>query len=169
MLLLLVTAGYGCHGPSPREDMDQAGVGCQERVARTGDVLLPGAGVRWNVTSRNEVGAWAWPDGRIEVSRKLVDQLDADELAAALAHELGHLIDRGHLHAVPNALAGEPGDLERRADRIGCTVLRNAGVPVDAMPRMLGKVAVATRDPDGALAARVAALPPDCASHAAMR
>jgi predicted Zn-dependent protease len=163
LLVLLWMAATGCHGPSPRDGLDQATSRRHERVARVGESLLPGVAMRWSVTPRRDLGAWAWPDGRIEVSRALVDRLDDDELRAAIAHELGHLIDRGHLHGAPKALAGEAADLERRADRIACTLLCNGGVPVDAMGRMLGTIAAATRDPGGGLAARIAALPADCA------
>jgi Zn-dependent protease with chaperone function len=55
-------------------------------------------GIAWQVSPRRGLGAWAWPGGRIEVSRALIDRLDDEQLAAALAHELGHLLDGGHLH-----------------------------------------------------------------------
>ena len=124
--------------------------------------------MRWRVTSRAEVGAWAWPDGRIEVAKALVDRLDDQELAAALAHELGHLIDGGQLPG-PEALDGGAGDLERRADRVGCAMLVRHGVPAAAMPRMLAKVAAATHDPTGELAARIAAAPSACAESSRVR
>jgi Zn-dependent protease with chaperone function len=127
----------------------------RERIVGIGETLLPGASVRWRLTRRDEVGAWAWPDGRIEVSRALLQRLDDDELAAALAHELGHLLDRGDLPGAPRALAGEAADFERRADGIGCQLLSRRGVPGEAMIRMLGKLAAATSDRDGALATRI--------------
>jgi hypothetical protein len=40
------------------------------------------------------------------MSRALVDLIADDELAAALGHELGHLLDRGNLPAPPVALRG---------------------------------------------------------------
>jgi Zn-dependent protease with chaperone function len=161
--LLVVLVAAGCRGPSPRQALDRtADDFARERIVRVGETLLSGAGVHWRLTPRDEVGAWAWPDGRIEVSRVLLDRLDDDELAAALAHELGHLLDRGHLAAAPRALAGDGGDLEHRADRIGCVLLSSRGVSGEAMIRMLGKLAAATRDRDGALAARIAAAPEAC-------
>ena len=160
-LLALVAVGAGCRRPSPLLDVAADGVR-RERVERAGAALLPDGGVRWRVTARADVGAWAWPDGRIEVSRTLVDRLDDHELAAALAHELGHLLDGGHLPAVPHALEGGGGDLERRADRVGCGVLLRHGIPGAAMPRMLAKVAAATRDPSGELAARIVAARSAC-------
>lgn len=163
-LLALVAVGAGCRGPSPRPGLDVAADGLRRaRIERASAAVLTDAGVRGSVVPRADVGAWAWPDGRIEVSRTLVDRLDDDELAAALAHELGHLLDGGHLPAVPHELDGGTGDLERRADRVGCGVLRRHGIPGAAMPRMLAKVAAATRDPGGELAARVGAARSACA------
>jgi Zn-dependent protease with chaperone function len=75
-----------------------------ERVARLGQALLPDAQIDWGLSPRTEVGAWAWADGHIRVSRALVDLLDDNELAAALSHELGHLLDRGDLPDPPVSL-----------------------------------------------------------------
>jgi len=92
------------------------------------------------VSPHKGLGAWAWPDGRIEVSRALVDRLDEEELAAALAHELGHLLDGGHLpvgtagldDGPPLGLRGAAGadEAEARADRIGCALLARRGIRV---------------------------------------
>lgn len=158
--LALVVAG--CRGPSPRAAVDSAADASRlGRVERAGAVLLPAGGVRWSVTPRDAVGAWAWPDGRVAVSRALVDRLDDQELAAALAHEVGHLLDGGHLPG-RHALDGGVDDIERRADRIGCGILLQHGVPGDAMPRMLSKVAAATRDRTGEVVTRVAAAAAAC-------
>jgi hypothetical protein len=100
------------------------------------------------LSSRDTLGAWSWPDGRIRVSRTLVDLLDDDALAAALAHEIGHLLDGGHVADGSSALAGAssgarhdgPG-LELRADAVACSLLRARGTPVEALPRMLRTVA----------------------------
>ncbi len=163
-LVALLAAGAGCRAPSPMRDPGTMSSQVpRERVARAGAILRPEGGVRWRVTSRAGVGAWAWPSGRVDVSRALVDRLDDEELAAALAHELGHLLDGGHLDDAPRALAGGTADLERRADRIGCDVLRRHGVGAAAMPRMLAKVAAATHDPGGELAARAEAARSACA------
>lgn len=158
LLVVLVAAGAGRPVPTLGKAFDlPANDRGRERIVRIGEALLPGAGVRWRLTREDEVGAWAWPDGRIEVSQALLDRLDDDELAAALAHELGHLVDGGHLAGAPRALAGKAADLERRADSIGCQLLNRRGVSGEAMIRMLAKLAAATRDRDGALAARIAA------------
>lgn len=167
-LALVAAVGAGCRGPSPLPDLDRAvSAERQERVARIGEALLPGAGVRWDLSRREEFGAWAWPEGRIAVSPALVDHLDDDALAAALAHELGHLLDGGHLRATPHALDGAGEDVERRADRIACCLLARRGVPGEAMARMLATVARLTRDPRGELAVRRRATA-DCAPAGAV-
>jgi Zn-dependent protease with chaperone function len=142
-LLLLGAVGAGCRGPAPRSEVAEGLAGARlARVERLGEALLPDARIDWGVSPRTTVGAWAWPDGRVRVSRALVDLLDDDELAAALAHELGHLLDRGDLPAPPAALLGgaEGDDPEMRADRIGCRLLAACGRDPDAMARMLAKV-----------------------------
>ncbi len=110
-----------------------------ERVARIGATLAPaGAAIHPGLSARRGLAAFAWPDGSVLVTRDLVDLLDDEQLAAAIAHEIGHLLDDGHL-AAPAALADAPADdePERRADRTGCRLLAEAGRSPDAMPRML--------------------------------
>jgi Zn-dependent protease with chaperone function len=162
----LLAIGAGCRGPSPRDDLYRDGAADAarlERVERMGRRLLADGRIDWGVSPRDGQGAWAWPDGRVQVSRALVDGLDDDELSAALAHELGHLLDRGHLPRGPRALRGAPGsdDLESRADRLGCDLLARGGVPPDAMARMLFKVAAALGG-DGDVARRAAAAGATC-------
>jgi Zn-dependent protease with chaperone function len=91
------------------------------------------------------------------VSRALVDLLDDDELTAALAHELGHLLDRGDLPSPPAALIGGASgdDPELRADQIGRHLVEASGRSPDAMARMLAKIA-ARCSGDG-IARRIAA------------
>jgi len=87
------------------------------------------------------VGAYSWPDGNIFVTRGLVDLLNDQELAAAIAHEMGHLLNDGHLHAVAS-LRGccvSP-DAEARADATGMELLRSRGISANAMVTMLQKV-----------------------------
>ena len=112
-------------------------------MQRLGQAVLPTARIDWGLSPRKDVGAWAWPDRRVRVSPALVDLLDDDELTAALAHELGHLLDRGDLSPPPAALLGgaEGDDPELRADQIGRRLLEVRGLPPEAMGRMLAKVA----------------------------
>jgi Zn-dependent protease with chaperone function len=171
-LLLLAAVGAGCRGPSPRTSADWvADADRIERVERVGRALLPGGDIDWGVSPRDGLGAWAWPDGRIVVSQALVDRLDDDELAAALAHEIGHLLDGGHLATVPLALRGDTrdGDLELRADRTGCELLASRGRPLEAMSRMLAKVAAGHGDGGGAFRRRIAAADAACRPGATAR
>jgi Zn-dependent protease with chaperone function len=166
VLLLVGAIGAGCRGPTPRSDVTQALDAARlERVARLGHALLPDARIEWGLSPRPEVGAWAWPDRRIRVSRALVDLLDDDELAAALGHELGHLLDRGDLPAPPVALLGGSGgdDVEVRADQIGCRLLAARGM-APAMAGMLAKVA--TRCRGDRFARRIAAARAACPNPA---
>jgi hypothetical protein len=168
VLLLVGAIGAGCRGPTPRSDVTQALDAARlERAARLGHALLPDARIDWGLSPQTEVGAWAWPDRRIRVSRALVDLLDDDELAAALGHELGHLLDRGDLPAPPVALLGGSGgdDLEARADQIGCRLLAARGLASDAMARMLAKVAA--RGGGDRFARRIAAARAACSNSAA--
>lgn len=86
------------------------------------------------------VGAYGWPDGNIFVTRGLMDLLSDDELAAAIAHEMGHLLADGHLRSVVglNGCCKEP-DAEARADGVGFELLENRGIPAHAMIDMLQK------------------------------
>ena len=104
-----------------------------------------------HVVDSNTVGAYGWPDGNLFVTRGLVDRLSDRELAAAIAHEMGHLLNDGHLYTVVS-LRGccvSP-DAEARADAIGVRLLASRGIGRDAMTSMLNKVRAS---PD---------LPPSC-------
>lgn len=97
--------------------------------------------VHVHVLESDSIGAYGWPDGNLFVTRGLVDLLNDQELAATVAHELGHLLNDGHLHAVVS-LRGcwvSP-DAEARADAIGMRLLAGRGVGRDAMVSMLTKV-----------------------------
>ena len=70
-----------------------------------------------------------------------MDLLNDQELAAAIAHEMGHLLNDGHLHTVVS-LRGccvSP-DAEARADSIGVRLLSERGIGRAAMISMLTKV-----------------------------
>lgn len=96
-----------------------------------------------SVLNTQFIGGFAWPDGRIYVTRGLVELTSDDELAAAIAHEMGHLLaDRGPPTLV--ALAGQSAcdaGCEERADAIGCLLLRVKGRPAAAMITLLRKIA----------------------------
>lgn len=97
--------------------------------------------VHVQVLDTNLVGAYGWPNGNLFVTRGLVDLLSDQELAAAIAHEMGHLLNDGHLHTVVS-LRGccvSP-DAEARADSIGVRLLGERGIGRATMISMLNKV-----------------------------
>jgi len=180
VLLLLFAALAGCattrHTPDlVARDADASRLARIERLGQDVAASLDRASdVRFATSSRDGLGAWSWPDGRIRVSRRLVDLLDDDELRAALAHEVGHLIDGGHVAGGPLGLSGSTGaaGLEQRADLVGCRLLRARGAPTEALPRMLRRVAAqletgaASDDPDpAALRRRADAAAAACAAR----
>jgi predicted Zn-dependent protease len=101
-----------------------------------------GQTLRIAVVDSDKLGAFAWPSGEIFITRALIDLLDDDELAAAVAHKTGHLLSDGHL-ARPLALDGcaSDADAETAADLLASELLQTAGLPQDALPRLLRKVA----------------------------
>jgi len=145
LLLACVVAGStACGVAAPRVSSfptdDNAGRASRLDAAAA-STLPPGLG-RVALTDRAGLGAWAWPDGRIRVTAALVDVLDDAELAAALAHEAGHL-RAGAPGGEPTAVVGEGRglDAELAADRAGCALLAERGIDPGAMIRMLEKLA----------------------------
>jgi predicted Zn-dependent protease len=114
------------------------------RASRVAAPLLAHCGDRplqLDVLNSDVPAGYSWPDGRICVTRGLLDTLGDVELAAAIAHELGHLLNGGHLHGVA-ALNGAAAsnDQEEAADDAGVRLLIECGLPPTAMPRMLQRV-----------------------------
>jgi Zn-dependent protease with chaperone function len=93
------------------------------------------------ILNTDAVGAFSWANGRVFITRGLMDHLDDQELSAVIAHELGHLLTDGHLQTVAS-LKGccEDPDAEVRADAAGVALLRTEGLSADAMVHMLAKV-----------------------------
>jgi predicted Zn-dependent protease len=96
------------------------------------------------VLDSDDLCAYGWPDGSLFVTRGLVDRLDDAELAAAVAHELGHLLSDGHLRTIVS-LRGCEGrsqelDAESQADAIAVDLLAAEALAPDAVLRMLEKV-----------------------------
>lgn len=79
--------------------------------------------------------AWSWGDGRIVVTNGLVDLLSDDELAAVLAHELGHiyLAHPSTPGKAPFALRGNGIEEERLADAAAVRLLRQVSIPPAAL------------------------------------
>ena len=160
LILILLAGAIACQpyvqrrpvpmDPDARLDADRV-----DRVARAAERVAPaslrGGFLDVGLSSRAELGAWSWPDGRVRVSRSLVDLLDDQELSAVIAHELGHLLAGGELPGVKVALGGTErgGDdsaPETEADWLGCRLLAERGESPEALLRMLAKVEVAATE-----------------------
>ncbi len=139
--------------------------------------------------------AFALPGGTVVVTDELVALADTDdEIAAVLAHELGHLHHRHGLRAVLQAMgigalaAGALGDLdgagiaaaapvllqlqysrgfEREADAFAQQVLRDAGIDANSLGRML--VRLEASHPGGELPSYLSSHPPTEERQRALR
>jgi predicted Zn-dependent protease len=93
------------------------------------------------VLNSDSIGAYSWPDGKIFVTRGLVQRLTDEELLAAIAHEMGHLVNDGHLRTIASLQGCTVSlDAESRADSTGAALLTSRGVSSIAMIAMLQKV-----------------------------
>ena len=116
---------------------------CQERA----DAILhrlvapwepPGEPVRLAIIDDDRVRAYAWPPCYVLVSRGMMNKMQETEIAAAIAHELGHLIDDRHLDP-PAALVGggHSPNQEHRADAIGLKLMARAQYNAEGMTSLL--------------------------------
>jgi hypothetical protein len=171
LLPALLLFAVGCGLPASVR-VDRANIGrddsrieARRRLDRLGRSLAQGIPAlertTFRVSARDDLGAWAWRGGGIEVSRPLMDLLDDAELSAALAHELGHLLERSSVGA---ALAGGANDdgIERAADRRGCWLLSRQGIRPASMASMLAKVAARRPEARAPLEQRIQALDTTC-------
>jgi predicted Zn-dependent protease len=94
------------------------------------------------VLASPELAAFSWRTGELFVTRGLLDRVNDEELMAAIAHEVGHLIADGHV-ASPAALGGQPADpdAEVRADLLACELLARSGRPSSALINLLKALA----------------------------
>ena len=115
----------------------------------------PGLSFRVEAIDSPEAQAWALLGGRVFVARGALALMESEaELAAVLAHEIGHTASQQGLYAMwQSALsieeaAGEPEaraeayrwDHEFQADRLGLVYLRAAGYDPQAMARILARL-----------------------------
>lgn len=126
---------------------DQGGVDVTpQRVRRAQGVAdrlaagNPELKVRVCVLAMRAPSAFSWPDHSVFVTRGLLDRATDDELAAAIAHELGHLLNDGHAHAAFGLHGDQHLDAEARADATGVELLAARNISATAMPTMLAKV-----------------------------
>jgi Zn-dependent protease with chaperone function len=125
----------------------QGGVVAGSDQARASALASPliaacvGRKIRIQVLATNAVCAFSWASGRVFVTHGLMARLNDEELTAAIAHELGHLLSDGQLQTVAS-LKGccvDP-DREVRADAAGVALLGAEGLSAAPMIRMLQKV-----------------------------
>jgi len=135
-----------------------------QRVTVIGTGLAAQAGcspLRFHVLRSDALGAYSWASGDIYLTAGLVDRAADDEIAGAIAHELGHLLNDGQMHTVV-ALRGFDGplDVEQRADWVGCQLLVGTGRSPEALVRVLEKVCAAapSRECRAAIGVRIAAI-----------
>jgi Zn-dependent protease with chaperone function len=119
------------------------------RQARVDSIAGPllrqcqGKQIQIRILDNDAVTAYGWRGGNVFLTRGLVDLMRDDELAAAIAHELGHLLGDGYVRSVTSLHGCDQEqnlDTEHRADVIGAELLRNGNLPPSAMTRMLQKV-----------------------------
>lgn len=154
--LLLVIALTGCAAPS----VDRAklladwtrGQGGElfdarlERVSAIGGALAASAGVslHFHVLQSQSVVAYSWPGGDVYLSAGLVDAATDQEIAAAIAHEIGHLA-KGETSGSAAALRGsESLEIEAAADAAAIRVLAAAQQNPKALVSLLSKVSAAS-------------------------
>lgn len=159
LALLLVSLSQGCSASEPPLSSwirSEGGICSDIRQGRVELISRPlvaglwGGHVTVRVLDSDGVCAYGWPDGSLFVTRGLVDRFDDAELAAAIAHELGHLLSDGHIrheHHVKTAVSlrgcadrSKGLDAESEADATAAELLAARGVPPDAVLRMLEKV-----------------------------
>ena len=94
--------------------------------------------VRVRIIDSQRLGAWTWPDRDIYISLGLVSHLNNGELSAAIAHEMGHLINSRAVQC-PYALgrSGEKLGIEAGADLTGSRVLVAHGISPQNLIRVL--------------------------------
>ncbi len=85
--------------------------------------------VHVRIVDSRQLGAWSWSDGDVYLTLGLTSHLNNKELAAAIAHELGHLINSKSV-VCPYALgsAHEQLGIEFAADLTGARVLAAHGI-----------------------------------------
>jgi Zn-dependent protease with chaperone function len=98
------------------------------------------------VLDSDQLGAFSWPSGHVFVTRALIDHVSDDELTAAIAHELGHLLPAPRTAAV-TSLKGHPAafETELRADHLARQLLADANLPPAALRTLLQKLAADDR------------------------
>jgi hypothetical protein len=148
-LLTLFAAGCAqTSGASSRETW-AAGLGGVDqseslrRLEATRDRLLREplrSQIRVGVLRSREPAAFSWDDGSVFATRGLLRLLNDDELAAAVAHEVGHVVRNRGGGQVLSLRGHSDATAELEADATGVSLMEQAGVPPASMTSMLLKV-----------------------------
>ncbi len=116
----------------------QSRVECSARLLISG---CQGRAVSIHILNNDTLTAYSWPNGDVFLSRGLVNALTDAELSAAIAHELGHLLNDGQLKSVVGLNGASTSlDVEERADATGTELLLLQHMSPTAMISMLEKV-----------------------------
>ena len=112
-------------------------------AAANGLQIPPGIEIRLHLLDRRAVAAYSWPSGDVYVCAGLVDAATDEEIRAAIAHEVGHLLkDAGQTGAV--SLRGGSLQDEAGADRLAVELLASGGHSRQALVSVLSKVSAAS-------------------------
>ena len=148
VVVVLIPVLGGCTGTARTRWVDQHGGVLRdsrhERVEAVAQRVVPQhllGTIKVRVLDTGTISAFGWRDGSVYVTRGLVDRCTDEQLAAAIAHELGHLFGDGHLPPFVGLRGCERDfDEEQRADQLGVALLRARGLPPGVMAEMLGVV-----------------------------
>lgn len=151
-LLLLMACLPGCTtsgvaaGPSSTWIAKNGGVVTDTTSHRVAEIASRFTGVveqplHVRVLSSKAPSAFAWPSGDIFLTDAIVSILTDDEIAAVIAHELGHIISDRSSHS-GSALTGthEHFHTEMLADDVGIRLLNATSTPQGSLRSALHKV-----------------------------
>lgn len=123
-----------------------------DRIAKQlSDATLNGP-LTVTILDSDRITAYSWPNGEIFVTAGLLDACTDQQVAAAIAHEVGHLLNDGHLktrQGVQGLGGNAPhahdhnnsnNDIEIEADAMGCRLLSAAQLDPQAMASLLQTV-----------------------------
>jgi len=97
--------------PQSKDSGQIAYVGCVVRTV-TAQLPAPWNGVRWDYVlfQNDEANAWALPGGKIGVYTGIFKVAkDQDQLAAVIAHEIGHVVSRHHDERITRQVYAQTG------------------------------------------------------------
>lgn len=114
----------------------------------------------FHLLDSDKINAFSLPGGLIFITQGLYARIGDDDhqLAAIIAHEMGHIINKDSLKAMP-CTHEEAIEREMHADRMGYDYLKNARFDTSAMAALLADIK--DEQPEGWAEIRIAALSPE--------